>query len=60
MATAPRLTLTPSELAVVVRWLGWGRPLTACLRRIAQQRATLTQIPLTLDRPQDQGQTREY
>jgi hypothetical protein len=55
MATAP-LTLTPTELAAVVRWLGRGRSLAACLRRIAQQRATHQQIPLTLDRPQDQTQ----
>lgn len=56
----PPLTLTPTELAAVVRALGRGRSLDACLRRIAQQRVALTQIPLTLDRSQDQtqGQTR--
>jgi hypothetical protein len=58
--TAPALTLTAAELAAVVRELGRGRSLDACLRRIAQQRATHQQIPLTLDRNQDQGQTREY
>jgi hypothetical protein len=56
----PPLTLTPAELAAVVRRLGRGQSLVACLRRIAQQRAIHQQIPLTLDRHQDQGQTREY
>jgi hypothetical protein len=54
--TAPPLTLTAAELAAVVRWLGRGRTLAACLRRIAQQRAIHHQIPLTLDRSQDQTQ----
>ena len=53
MPTRP-LTLTAAELAAVVRWLGRGRSLAACLRRIAQQRAAQQQIPLTLDRPQEQ------
>jgi len=50
MRPAPRLTLTPTELAAVVRWLGWGRPLTACLRRIEAQRAAWTEVQLELER----------
>jgi hypothetical protein len=57
MAAAP-LTLTPTELAAVVRRLGRGQSLVTCLRLIELQRAVFTEIRPELDRPQDQGQTR--
>ena len=45
MKPAP-LTLTPTELAAVVRQLGQGRALADCLRRIEWQRTVFTE-----DRP---------
>jgi hypothetical protein len=42
MAAAP-LTLTPTELAAVVRRLGRGQSLVTCLRLIALQRAVFTE-----------------
>jgi hypothetical protein len=49
MRPAPRLTLTPTELAAVVRRLGRGQSLATCLRVIALQRAVFTEarVPVT-------------
>jgi hypothetical protein len=47
-AAAPRLTLTPTELAAVVRLLGRGRSLADCLRRIELQRGLFTEARVDL------------